>query len=49
MIHQAIFSSKDKIKNKKVSSAAILLGALRTNFAKRLAKKNLSGNTLALS
>ena len=29
MNHQALFSSKDKSKNIKVSSAAILLGALR--------------------
>ena len=29
MKHQALFSSKDKNKNIKVSSAAILLGALR--------------------
>ena len=29
MKHQALFSSKDKGKNIKVSSAAILLGALR--------------------
>ena len=32
MKHQALFSSKDKNKNIKVSSAAILLGALRINI-----------------
>ena len=31
MEHQALFSSKDKTKKIKVSSAAILLGALRVN------------------
>ena len=30
MKYQALFSSKDKSKNIKVSSAAMLLGALRT-------------------
>ena len=29
MKHQALFSSKDKSKNMKVSSAAIMVGALR--------------------
>ena len=32
MNHQALFSSKDKSKKKKVSSAAILLGAFRVNL-----------------
>ena len=32
MKHQTLFSSKDKSKNKKVSSAAILLGALRVKL-----------------
>ena len=31
MKHQALFSSKDKVNMIKVSSAAILLGALRVN------------------
>ena len=31
MKHQALFSSKDKSKNIKVSSAATLLGPLRVN------------------
>ena len=31
MKHQALYSSKDKSKNMKVSSAAIFLGALRVN------------------
>ena len=31
MKHQAVFPSKDKSKNIKMSSAAILLGALRVN------------------
>ena len=34
MKHQALFSSKDKSKKIKVSSAAILLGALRVTVEK---------------
>ena len=33
MKHQALFSSKDKSRKIKVSSAAILLGALRVKIA----------------
>ena len=33
MKHQALFTSKDKSKNIKMSSAAILLGALRVKLA----------------
>ena len=36
MKYQAIFSSKDKSKKIKVSSAAILLGALRVYINKEL-------------
>ena len=36
MKHQALFSSKDKSKNIKVSSAAILLGTLRVNVEENL-------------
>ena len=32
MKHQALFSSKDKSKNIRVSSAAVWLGALRVKF-----------------
>ena len=32
MKHQTLFSAKDKSKNVKVLSAAILLGALRVNM-----------------
>ena len=32
MKHQALFSLKDKSEIAKVSSAAVLLGALRVNF-----------------
>ena len=47
MKHQALFSSKDKSKKIKVSSAAILFGALRVKHSVWI-KKTLSLNPIAL-
>ena len=42
MKHQALFSSKDKSKKIKMSSAAILLGALRVKILKNQPLPNTS-------
>ena len=44
MKHQALFSSKDKSKKIKVSSAAILLGALRVKVGKMVSVIAMSLN-----